>query len=395
MPLASYRSFMGIAKDTLDTYLSAGVAAGATSVPVNGTVIPAASTIFFLDGANSESRAVTAGGGTSTLTVAALTNAHSVNTPIYAQLTASLGPTSYIPLTALDYTDTYAMIDDTGIRGSNTDVYGSTQAAGHADITLGGDLIPDMFGYLLGGAFGAVDFAAGTPNTHTFAQINTAASQGQPTPFLIYIYQGTTTRVFAGAKISELVLKIDPSANITWTAKATAFTSILVSTPTPSYSALQPQAAWQVTPTIGGTSYPNLLSGDVTFKRATVDAINTADSTQAPYKIWVGPLQATGNMLFVMEDETLLTQFLANTQPVVSLAYTNGTGASQTAMTIQMTKAAFLTGWKPTIIGKNGYVELGGPIKGLANTTDANTAGGGYSPARVVLKNAVASGQYQ
>src|SRR5438132_8048254 len=227
MPLASQRAFVGIAKDTIDTTLSAAVAAGATSIPVVGTVVPALSTIFFLDGPNSESRAVTAGGGTSTLTVAATTNAHGVNCPIYAQLTASLGPVNYIPVTpgGVDYTDSYAMIPDTGIRGSNVENYGVTQAAGFSTISLAGELIPDVFGYLLGGIFGAVDFSGGSPNTHTFACMNTAASQGQPTPFLIYIYDGYNTRAFAGAKISELTLKVDPAMNISWTAKANAFPS--------------------------------------------------------------------------------------------------------------------------------------------------------------------------
>jgi hypothetical protein len=158
--------------------------------------------------------------------------------------------------------------------------------------------------------------------------MNTAASQGQPTSYLLYIYQGLTTRVFAGAKCSELMIKIDPKANITWTAKFKAFPSILVSSPTPSYSLIAPQSAWQVTPTIAATTYSNLLTADVTFKRSSAAAIQTSDSAQAPYKIWVGPLTATGSMNFVMEDESQLLTFINNTQPVMTLAFTNGVGAA-------------------------------------------------------------------
>jgi hypothetical protein len=45
--------------------------------------------------------------------------------------------------------------------------------------------------------------------------------------------------------------------------------------------------------------------------------------------------------------------------------------------------------------GSKGYVEIGGPITAVANTTDANVAGGGYSPSRVSLRNTKATGTYQ
>src|SRR5438270_2050573 len=119
MPFASFRSNLGIAKDNPSTYLTAAIIATATSIPVNGTGVPAASTIYFVDGVNSESRTVTAGGGTATLTVAATTFAHPVNTPIVWQLTASLGPADFMPVTSLDPYESIANLPDMGIRGSN------------------------------------------------------------------------------------------------------------------------------------------------------------------------------------------------------------------------------------------------------------------------------------
>lgn len=394
MPVASFKSFLGVAKQNAATYLTSAVAVGATSIPVNGTVVPASSTIYFIDGALSESRAVTAGGGSSTLTVAATTNAHNAGTPIMWQLTASIGPADYIPLTSFDFADTINTVEDKGVRGSNVETYGVANVSGVSDITIGGDVFPDTFGYLLGSVYGAVDFAAGSPNTHTFAAMNTNASNGQPTPLMCFYYNGINTRLYPGMKVSELTINFDPMQLVTWTAKAKGYLSGVVSNPTPSFSAITVQPAWQATMTIGGTAVTNLETCSITIARSSIDAPGTLDGNQSPYVIWAGPMTTTGTMNFIAEDDTILNYFIQGTQPAVVLTLVNGTGASQVQLQIQMTKANFVSGWKYNS-GNKGYVEVSGPVTAVANTTDANTAGGGYSPSRVVLKNAKASGTYQ
>ena len=394
MPAATFRSWVGVAKGNTATYLTAATAAAATSFPVNGTVVPASSTVYVIDGTKSETLAVTAGGGSSMLTVAAATYAHAIGTPIYWQLTASVGPADYIPVTAFpDAADSITTVSDTGIRGSNVAEYAVIDVAGDSDINLAGDVIPDVFGYLLGSIFGAVDFAGGTPNTHTFAGMNTAASNGQPTELMLWVYSGINTRLYVGAKASDLTITFDPMMLLKWTAKFKGFLSGVVTTPTNSFSAIGPQATWQATTTIGGTLVPNLMTATIDIKRASVDAIQTIDGNQSPYKIWSGPLQVAGTLDTVMEDDTYILDFLNNTQPALVITLTNGTGATQVQVQVQLTKCNFLTGWKAT--GASPWVRAGGPIAGVANTTDANTAGGGYSPARVVLKNAKATGSYQ
>lgn len=404
MPISSFRSWVGFAKANASTYTTAATAIGATSIPVNGTVVPASSTIYFIDGQNSETGTVSAGGGSSTLTVSATTFAHSANCPIYYQLTAGLGPVDYMPVTALDQPDTIAYVSDAGVRGSNVASYGQYQVAGQSDITFGGDVIYDTFGYLLGSVFGAVDFSGGSPNTHTFAGMNTAASNGQPTELMIWVYNGYNTRLYVGCKASELVIKFDPMQLVTWTTKFEGFLSMVyagtgstpnISNPTSSFSAITPQGAWQAAMTVAGTSIPALLTCDYTFKRTTMEAIHTLQSNQSPYKIWAGSLETTGNLNFVMEDDTILAHYLKNDQPATVTTLTNGTGATQVQIQIQSTKTNFVAGWKPKVLGGKGYVEVGGPINCVANTTDGNTAGTAYSPSRVVLKNAVATGHYQ
>ena len=394
MPIAAYRSWVGFAKAGTPTYLTAAVAASATSLPVNGTVVPASSTVYIVDGTKSESLAVSAGGGTSTLTVPATAFAHAANTPIFWQLTASLGPANWMPVTGVTFADKLTNIPDVGLRGSNTSVYGNTQGTAHSELGIDGDIFPDVFGYVVGSVYGAVDFAGGTPNTHTFAGMNTSASNGQPTPLLVFVYDSFNTRLFCGAKCSSVQIKFDPNANVTYTSTWMAFQSMVVATPTVSFTNLTPQGGWQAATSINSVTVPNVLSADFTIKRDSMDAIQTLDGSQQATVIWAGPLSTSGNMMTTMEDDTNLNFYLNYTKPPVTFTLTNGTGASQVQIQLQMTRCQFTDAWQPSITGKN-WVEMGGPVSAEANTTDANTAGTGYSPSRLVLKNSVASGTYQ
>jgi hypothetical protein len=362
---------------------------------VNGTVVPAASTIYFIDGANSESRAVTAGGGSSTLTVAATSFAHNANTPIYWQLTASLGPAFFTPVTNVSFQDHIAFIADTGVRGSNVSSYNQTPAAMYAEVSIDGDVFTDAFGFMLGSVYGAVDFSAGTPNTHTFAGMNTSASNGQPTPMLLFVFDGFNVRMFAGAKCSEVAVKFDVTTNLSYTSKWTSLSSSVVASYTPTFTTVTPQGAWQAAASINSVTLPNVLSADFTVGRDAVDAIQTLDGQQQATVVWVGALNTSGNMNLTMEDDSQLSIFTTAAAVPVSFTLTNGTGATQSFFQLQMTKCFYTDGWKPQILGGKGYVEIGGPVMAEGNTTDANTAGGGYSPSRAVLKNSLPTATFQ
>lgn len=389
MPLATFRSFLGIAKDASATTLAAAVAVGATTVTIVGTGVPASSTIFIWDGPNSEAKAVSAGGGTGTLTVAALTYAHPAGVYITSQLTASVGPTDYIPVTTIDPEDMYAPLEDKGYRGSVGDIYNLIQGPAHSEFSLGGDVFADTIGYLLGGVLGATDFTGGTPNIHAFSAKNTGDTQ--PTAFTLYDFDAAACRAYAQSKISEVAFKFNSEGLLTWTAKATGVASGIVATPTTSFSTVPPMATWVGAVTIGGAVVTNLIDGDLTIKRP-VNAIQTMDSTQHPYKIWASaPVSVDGKLTFVMEDETDLLRMINNTQPSLDILFSTGTGAAQLAVQFHCTKAAYRTA-KPNR-GQD-YVQLDVGFTGLANVTDATTAGTGYSPVKVTLKNSKATGTY-
>jgi hypothetical protein len=178
--------------------------------------------------------------------------------------------------------------------------------------------------------------------------MNTQASNGQPTELMLWVYNGINTRLYVGAKASDLTITLDPMMLLKWTAKFKAFLSGVVTTPTASFSAITPQGAWQANTTIAGTFVPAVMTATIDIKRASVDAIQTLDGNQAPYKIWSGPLQTSGTLDTVMEDDSNILQFTQNSKPAVVLALTNGTGATQVGVTITMTKCNFITGWKAT-----------------------------------------------
>jgi hypothetical protein len=389
MPLATYRSFLGIAKDASATTLAAAVAAGATTITIVGTGVPASSTVFIWDGPLSESKAVSAGGGTSTLTVAALTNAHPANVYITSQLTASLGPTDYIPLTSIEPEDMYTPLDDKGYRGSVGDVYNLVQGPAHSEFSVAGDVFADTIGYAIGGVLGATDFTGGTPNTHAFSAKNTGDTQ--PTGFTLYDFDAATTRAYSSSRFSEVAFTFNSEGLLTWSAKATGMASGIVATPTSSFSTVAPLATWIGAVTIGGTSVTTLISGDLAIKRP-VNAIQTLDTTQHPYKIWSSaPVTVDGKLTFVMEDETELLRMINNTQPSLDILFSTGTGASQQVVQFHCTKAAYRTA---KINRGQDYVQVDITYSGLATTTDATTTGTGFSPVKVTLKNTKATGTY-
>ena len=389
MPYPTFRSFLGVAKDAIATSLSASVAAAATTITVVGTSVPASSTVFIWDGPSSESRAVTAGGGTSTLTVAALTYAHPANVYVTAQLTASLGPTDYIPVTSIDPEDTYADLEDKGWRGSIVDTYGIVQGPAHSEVSMAGDCFPDTIGYLVGSILGATDFTGGSPATHTFSVKNT--TDGLPTAYTLYDgNSGLVTRGYPSQRASELSFKFNGEGLLTWSAKTVGIASGIVANPTTSYSTVMPSAAWTGLVTIAGSAVNTFVDGDLSIKRP-VSVIQSLDTTQHPYKIYSGPVSVDGKLSFVMEDETELARMLSNTQPTLDIYFTTGTGASQAAIRFHCNKAAYRTA-KPNR-GKD-YVQLDVGFQGLANTTDATTAGTGYSPIKVTVLNSKATGVY-
>ena len=478
MAQASFRSWVGIATDRINGTMTSATLAAATTLPLsNVTGTPATThTAFIVDGANSESVAVsavsvntatvtgftytgsagnyvgnitvsswtggtpavgslltistaiggitiagvnqsfyvtasssttatitipsssvtgtfTSGGVASQITgctVGAMTYAHPANTYVLFQTTTSTGPTAYIPVTKLDFSDDYNQLYDKGFRGSNVDIYGAQQGIRMGNISIDGDFFADTAGYLLQSLFGAYDYTANsgtTPNQYAFSPLN--YGNAQPAPFVLYDYNpaASNVRMYARSIVSDMTIKADPGALLGYSATIKSFASGVVTTvnPTalpPTFSSFTPVPARYLSATIGGNASNKLETAEYTFKRA-LDPIVTLEGIQDPLMFFSGTLSVACKASVLADDDVELLRYINQTQPafVVSgrtTATTSGTGISITTTSANYENVKVMQGGKA-------WVTVDIPFQALANSTDKTTAGGGLSPVKVIL----------
>jgi hypothetical protein len=110
----------------------------------------------------------------------------------------------------------------------------------------------------------------------------------------------------------------------------------------------------------------------------------------APYLQRSDVLTVTGQLTLAVVADTYHQDQLAGTAVALDLNYSRGAGASLRQLVVHCSKAYFTAA--PRDYGKK-WIELAAAFRADGNTTDVG-ASGGYSPAKVTLKNAVASGTY-
>jgi hypothetical protein len=306
-----------------------------------------------------------------------------------------VAPTSFIPVAVgkLKPVDIIDPLYDEGLRGSLVKNYNYIPGRERSTFDFGGPAFPDTIGFGIAGLLGSVATTGGSaPYTHTISLKNATATgaDSQPTSFTLTDYYAANVRSYAGCQISEFALNFSAEGLLEYDAKAMGWPSATVSTPSPSFSTVLPTPVWQATVTIAGSSVSNAVEGSLTMTRG-VTPIYGLSNTQNPYQIFVGALETKGTFKFVMENDTELTRFLTNTQPSITLDWSNGSGATATQLSCTLTKGAYTAS---TIERGKDYVEVNVTVEGLGNTTDAGSTGG-YAPIKWTLKNALTSGTYQ
>jgi len=307
----------------------------------------------------------------------------------------AVAPTAFIPVAQgkLKPVDIIDPLFDEGLRGSNVKTYNYIPGRTRSTFDFGGPVFPDTIPWAVAGLMGSVaTVGASAPYTHTISLKNSAAlaADTQPTSFTLYDFYTAGARQYTGCQVHDFSLSFNADGMIEYDAKATGWASATTTAATPSFSAVLPTPVWQGTVTIGGTAVSTAVEGKIDVKRA-ASAIYGIANTQNPYQIFVGALEVTGSFKFVMDDDTELTRFLTNTQPSITLDWSNGAGATATQFAMTLTKGAYHAA---VIDRSKDYVEIDVEITGIANTTDAGSSGG-YSPIKFTSKNAVASGTYQ
>ncbi len=387
--IATYKSFVGIARELGRTVVTSAIGnAGATTINLSDPAgFSSTSKVTVYDGASTE--VVTASNLTgSVLTVGATANNHTTPGLLVTTVgTASAGPTDYLVVTKCDPFDQQNYADDKGWRGSMVEVYDTVATTRVGTLDLAGDLYCDTAGYLFGGLLGDVVFTGGTPNAHAISALNSA--QGQPPSYQITDFNGINARQWGGVQFSDLNLKVSGSGLAVWDAKASAFASGVVATPSSNFSTTRATPGYSGVVTLNGSASADLKTIDLNFKR-NVDVIENIDGGPDPARVFDGTVGVTGKATWRVKDDTIRGYYLNNTQPSLDIAWNIGTGAGQLGLTVHGTKVAFKT-YKD--IRTAAHLAAETDLEFLANTTDVGTSAG-FSPVKVTLRNAKPTGSF-
>ena len=306
----------------------------------------------------------------------------------------AVAPTDFIPVMkdALKPVDIVDPLYDTGLRGSNVLNYNYIPGRTRSTVDFGGAVFADTVGYAIAGVLGSVaTTGASAPYTHTISLFNSLVSGGdvQPISYTLTDFYAVDVRSYPGCQFSDFSLKFNADGMLEYDAKSTGFQSETVSDPTPTFSTVLPTPVWRGTVSIGGSAVSTAMTGNIDMTRPATP-IYGISNTQDPYQVFLGPLEVTGKITFVMDNDSQLLNFLNNSQPALVFNWAYGAGASAVQIQATLTKGAYTTG---VIERGEDFVQVTVDINAQSNTTDAGSSGG-FSPIKWVLKNAKASGTY-
>ena len=253
----------------------------------------------------------------------------------------------------------YAM--DNGLRGIAAEDFGAYQGVQNGSFSYDLDWYITDTPLLLTNILGP-DTKTGTtaPYTHTF---NLAAAE--PTSMTVHDFDTVDQWQYAGAYLSQAQFKIDSEGNLGCTVQGKGFAPVSESTSTPSFAAEPYFLGWETALTIGGTSNTRLVTMEITLSRK-LTVRWSAQNTQQPKFIFVGPLKVDWKMTFDIEDDTEITYLTSNTQPAVVATLTQP--SSTNSIKFQMSKTAWTKAKKTS--GKD-WTQVDASGSALYNATDA------------------------
>ena len=223
-------------------------------------------------------------------------------------------------------------------------------------------------------------------SVHQWSLLNNSDSTGnQPLSCTINDFDGEEWRQITAAQLDELTIKGNATGFVDYTCTWFGNPSVTPSSPTPTFTAIQPPPGWTCQVAIGGTYLNYTMSWEFNFKRS-VTPVPALTGTEAYFLYFANELMADGKMTFVEQSGApQMTQYLNGTQEVIDISmFDDRTGY---VLDIHSTKAEFKTGEIDR--SKSGPVEAVLEVQLLPTTTDA--LAGGVSPCIVTVANATAS----
>jgi hypothetical protein len=286
--------------------------------------------------------------------------------------------TLFTPANTLTPEDVKNYTPDTAMRGSAVDSYGQFPTQGWSTYAYECPVYMDTIGVPLKGILGAEDLSGAGSYTHVFSTLNTGTFQ--PPSFTVSDYNGFNTRQFPGFMFSQLQFTMDASGLLRASVQGTGLASATTTKPSQTFSAKTAVQGYKGAVTLGGASTTLVENMTLTIARS-VNPITAVNNSASPTQIWAGSVTVTGSMTVIYNDDTFLTPMLNGTATAVDVTYTNGADS----LNLHCTNGLFTKA--PVSRGGNGWMEISVDFTADANTSDANTAGTGYSPIKSTLIN--------
>jgi len=197
---------------------------------------------------------------------------------------------------------------------------------------------------------------------HTFKQ---DATQVLPS-YSLTVYDTTTTLGYAGCRFTDLGIKIDPKATVTFNPKALSFPGAAQSSASETFSTYSPMLGWTWTQTQNSVATTRGLTLDLTIKRAG-EAINSSDGLQGPREIFVNVLEADGTFKAIHESQTDINTFINYSQLPLSATVSQPLAFGGQSLALTMTKSGWSTGKRDL---SSNYTQATYGISGIYNATD-------------------------
>lgn len=277
-------------------------------------------------------------------------------------------------------------IEDKGLRGSPVEVYDNIPSVRHDEFTFKGNVFADTFPAIMQGLLGP-DVVTGTaaPYTHTISLANAPTSGSQPSSYTGVDTDNITestnaAKQFTAGQFSDTTIDFAVDAPLTYSTKmlSNPFTEVAAPT-TDTWSTEVLIPAWSGSVTIAGTSSTVLVSGSIDIKRGTTPIFTIGQ--QGPYRLWAGPIQVTGKVVFIAEanDPTFVNSLTRDRQTLV-ITFTDPVSSHSVSWTMSAVQFK-----NPKVDGGKAYETITADFEANADTTDALT---GYSPIKFVAENA-------
>lgn len=294
-------------------------------------------------------------------------------------------PTAFIPIKKREGLPNLRYMSFGGNRGSRSEEFGEDRGVRSADYTIAGDVHLDTVPFWIAQVLSGVAVTGTGPYTYKLTMDSTG--NGQPTPLTLIDVNKVANWQYPGARIAEVSFHWDETGRFEYDARLiTWFGQTVAVTPPSTWSKEGPTPSWRCVATVNGVPDVRLYSGDITFTNVNAKPCYTHVGAQDPWTTWAGGLiKVEGNVDWIMGDLTEFNYYNTNSEPSLTLDFTNPSTQGLEHLTIHGSQVAFVNGnWER---GRT-HMEMRSHMRFVANATDTGPSGG-LSPAVVTVVNNV------